>query len=123
MSMGNEIEMKFVFGIAERNNGEFIIFRKYDIPMSGGGYLYLCNGNAYKPYIMNFGNVEFVPFDFRWTTDIHQAWSSYPGMRKQAILDLALQAKEDFEKKEEERKARQMKMSMSLERFKQEYGL
>jgi len=116
--MGNELILSYEYGIAERKDGRFIIFKKYNVPPSGM-YTYLYNINQGK--VMVGRKVHVYPFVHGWTNDIHQAWASPVGMDKESILKLAQDAIEQEKEEEAKREKARMKKQMTLDAFKQRF--
>ena len=114
--MGNEITVPYEYGIAERNDGRFIIFKMFRLPPSPM-YNYLYNINQGK--VMLGRKVHVYPFVHGWTNDIHQAWASPVGMDKESILKLAQEAFEQDKEEEAKRDKARMKQQMSLDTFKE----
>ena len=114
--MSNEWFIPYEYGIAERKDGRFIIFKKYIVPPSGM-YTYLYNVNHGK--VMVGRKVHSYPFVHGWTNDIHQAWASPVGMDKESILKLAQEAIEQDKEEEARRDKARMKQQMTLDAFKE----
>jgi hypothetical protein len=114
--MGNEIILSYEYGIAERNDGRFIVFKKYNVPPSGM-YTYLYNINHGKVTVGR--TIHTYPFVHGWTNDIQQAWASPVGMDKESILKLAQEGIEQDKEEEAKRDKARMKQQMSLDAFKE----
>jgi hypothetical protein len=116
--MGNELMLSYEYGIAERKDGRFIIFKKYNLPPSGM-YNYLYNINHGKVTVGR--KVHSYPFVLGWTNDIQQAWASPVGMDKESILKLAQDAIEQDKEEEANREKARMKKQMTLSAFKERF--